>query len=88
MLIPSDEILKWLADVTDEKNRLIIRSARSRRADEALMGCGGIDALSEFRNRVQAYIDRETYASMKQAEREARKTEKKLRSISSERKSA
>jgi len=87
MLIPSDVILKWVEDIRDEKNRLILRAARGRRGDDALMGCGGVDAIEEFKNRAQAYIDRETYASMKEAEREARKRARKVRSMP-ERKSA
>lgn len=88
MLIPSDTIFKWLEDVRDDRQRLINRSALSGDGNKALLGSGGMAAIEDLRNRVQAYIDRETYASMKEAEREARKREKKLRSITAERRLA
>lgn len=82
MLVPSDQILKWITDISDEKNRLIIRSARGRRADEALMGCGGLDALSELNARLNCYMVRENAAQVREAElRAKREQRKKLREM-------
>lgn len=77
MLISSDQILKWIADISDEKNRLIIRSARGRRSDEALMGCGGLDALSELDARLNCYMARENAAQAREADLRAKREQRK-----------
>jgi len=81
MLVPSDEVFRWIADLTDQETRRIVRCARNRRADDALMAAGGLDILENVRNRLQAHVDRETYASMKQAERRSRAMQKKVRQM-------
>lgn len=73
MLLKSDDVLAWIEDLREAKNREMERASRRGDPSTALLAVGGKDALGEIRNRVTSFVDRETYESIRAAAKAAKK---------------
>lgn len=73
MLINSDDLLRWISDLNDTKIREMQRAARRGDANTSMLAVGGQDALDQISARVKSEVAKETYESIRQAEKSAKK---------------